>query len=55
VILGHIIPAGTGFRDFMLGMIKREPVPELEAAAHEELKELGVGIGAASYGGKGDE
>ena len=54
VILGHIIPAGTGFRDFMLGMIKRDAPPELEAV-QEELKELGVGVGAASFGGKGDE
>ena len=55
VILGHIIPAGTGFRDFMLGMIKRDAPPELEAAAtREELKELGVGVGvgAASFGGR---
>ncbi len=55
VILGHIIPAGTGFRDFMLGMIKRDTPPELEEASREEMKELGAGVGAASYGGKGDE
>ncbi len=55
VILGHIIPAGTGFRDFALGMVKRDAPPELEAAAREEMKELSVGVGSASYGGKGDE
>ncbi|MEI6235517.1 MAG: DNA-directed RNA polymerase subunit beta' [Planctomycetota bacterium] len=56
VILGHIIPAGTGFRDFMLGMIKRDTPPELEEATREELKELGVGVGvgAASFGGRDD-
>jgi len=55
VILGHIIPAGTGFRDFMLGMIKRDAPAELEEAAQVEMKELGAGVGAASFGGKGDE
>jgi len=52
VILGHIIPAGTGFRDFMLSMVKREEPPALAEAAQEELKELGAGVGAASFGGK---
>jgi DNA-directed RNA polymerase subunit beta' len=55
VILGHIIPAGTGFKDFMLSMVKREEPPALAEAAQEELKELGAGVGAASFGGKGDE
>jgi len=52
VILGHIIPAGTGFKDFMLSMVKREEPPALEEAAQEEMKELGAGVGAASFGGK---
>jgi len=52
VILGHIIPAGTGFKDFMLSMVKREEPPALAEAAQEELKELGAGVGAASFGGK---
>jgi DNA-directed RNA polymerase subunit beta' len=55
VILGHIIPAGTGFKDFALSMVKREEPPALAEAAQEELKELGAGVGAASFGGKGDE
>jgi DNA-directed RNA polymerase subunit beta' len=54
VILGHIIPAGTGFRDFALGMVKRDAPPELEEAARAEMKELGIGTGAASFGGKND-
>ncbi|MGD0092202.1 MAG: DNA-directed RNA polymerase subunit beta', partial [Planctomycetota bacterium] len=59
VILGHIIPAGTGFKDFMLSMVKREEPPALAEAAkkelkEEELKELGAGaaVGAISFGGK---
>ena len=55
VILGHIIPAGTGFRDFMLGMIKRDAPPALQEAVEDELKELGVGVGAASFGGKDND
>ncbi len=55
VILGHIIPAGTGFKDFMLSMVKREEPPALAEAAQEELKELGAGVGAASFGGKNDD
>jgi len=54
VILGHIIPAGTGFRDFMLSMVKREESPALAEAAQEEMQQLGAGVGAASFGGKGD-
>jgi DNA-directed RNA polymerase subunit beta' len=52
VILGHIIPAGTGFKDFTLGMVKREEPPALAEAAQEELRELSTGAQAASYGGK---
>jgi DNA-directed RNA polymerase subunit beta' len=59
VILGHIIPAGTGFKDYMLSMIKREEPPALAEAAQQEMKELGIGVpvppsgvGAASFGGK---
>jgi DNA-directed RNA polymerase subunit beta' len=52
VILGHIIPAGTGFKDFMLSMVKREEPPALSEAAEEELQQLGAGVGAASFGGK---
>ena len=33
VILGHIIPAGTGFRDFMMGMIKRDAPPGRSATS----------------------
>jgi DNA-directed RNA polymerase subunit beta' len=55
VILGHIIPAGTGFKDFALSMVKREEPPALAEAAQEELKELGAGVGAVSFGGKADE
>ena len=55
VILGHIIPAGTGFKDFTLSMIKRAESPALAEAAVEELKELGAGVGAVSFGGKKDE
>jgi DNA-directed RNA polymerase subunit beta' len=54
VILGHIIPAGTGFRDFMLSMVKREEPPALAEAAQEELQQLSAGVGAASFGGKDD-
>jgi DNA-directed RNA polymerase subunit beta' len=55
VILGHIIPAGTGFKDFMLSMVKREESPALSEAAQEEMQQLAAGVGAASFGGKGDE
>ncbi|HYF50745.1 MAG TPA: hypothetical protein VEJ63_15130, partial [Planctomycetota bacterium] len=55
VILGHIIPAGTGFRDFMLSMVKREESPALAEAAQEEMQQLGAGVGAASFGGKGND
>ncbi|MFH0937736.1 MAG: DNA-directed RNA polymerase subunit beta' [Planctomycetota bacterium] len=55
VILGHIIPAGTGFKDFLLSMIKREEPPALAEAAQEEMKKLSAGIGAVSFGGKKGE
>ncbi|MCW8132711.1 MAG: DNA-directed RNA polymerase subunit beta' [Planctomycetota bacterium] len=55
VILGHIIPAGTGFRDFLIGVVKREEAPALAQAAQAEMKELGTSTaqaGAVSFGGK---
>jgi DNA-directed RNA polymerase subunit beta' len=52
VILGHIIPAGTGFKEYLLSMLKRSEPPALAEAAQEELKELSAGAGAVSYGGK---
>ncbi len=55
VILGHIIPAGTGFRDFMLGMVKRDAPPALQEAAEHEMKEIGTGVGAASFGGRDND
>jgi DNA-directed RNA polymerase subunit beta' len=55
VILGHIIPAGTGYNRYVLGVVKREEAPALAEAAQEELKTLAAGVPAASYGGKPDE
>jgi len=53
VILGHIIPAGTGFRDLQLGMIKRAEAPALAAApAAPELNEVAPSAGGVSVGGK---
>ncbi|MCK6472341.1 MAG: DNA-directed RNA polymerase subunit beta' [Planctomycetes bacterium] len=51
VILGHIIPAGTGFKDFLLGMVKREEAPALAEAAEKEMKELTAS--PAEGGGEG--
>jgi DNA-directed RNA polymerase subunit beta' len=55
VILGHIIPAGTGLREVQLGVIKREEVPILPPPAQAEVKELTSGLPAASFGGKEGE
>jgi len=55
VILGHIIPAGTGFKDYVLGMVKREEAPALAEAAQAEMKELATGAPSASFGGKEGE
>jgi DNA-directed RNA polymerase subunit beta' len=52
VILGHIIPAGTGYPDFLLGAVRREEAPALAEAAQEEMKEIAAGAPSASFGGK---
>jgi hypothetical protein len=43
VILGHIVPAGTGFHEYRLGVIKREEAPALRQAAEAEMKQLSEG------------
>jgi len=54
VILGHIIPAGTGLRELQLGVIKRAEAPALTHAAQVELEQL-AGAPAVSFGGKEGE
>jgi DNA-directed RNA polymerase subunit beta' len=57
VILGHIIPAGTGYPDYQLGLLKRGEPPALQQAAEKEMQILedGKTLGAVTYGGKRDE
>ncbi len=52
VILGHIIPAGTGLPELQLGLIKRAEAPALTHAADVELDEIQEGTPSASFGGK---
>ncbi|MCX7805204.1 MAG: DNA-directed RNA polymerase subunit beta', partial [Planctomycetota bacterium] len=56
VILGHIIPAGTGFKDFYLGVVRRDEPRELIRGAQAEIKELASSKQAGpAAGGSGGE